>query len=95
MKVKLWTLTQQIAELQHKQTELQDKNQEGGPEERDRLLRQVKEENQEIANMERRIAETEDIVRRLQQQLDQSNVFTAGEGNSYKLINIMLICFIS
>ncbi|KAK8386714.1 hypothetical protein O3P69_017878 [Scylla paramamosain] len=65
-----------LAELQEKKNEIITQNQQRGTpkEERERLLQQVKEDNSEIATMERQISEVQEQIRQLQdecQQLDQ------------------------
>ncbi|XP_050727865.1 intraflagellar transport protein 74 homolog isoform X2 [Eriocheir sinensis] len=69
-------LYSRLAELQEKKNEIITQNQQRGTpkEEREKLLRQVKEDNSEIATMERQISEVQEQIRQLQdecQQMDQ------------------------
>ena len=61
----------QINDLITKKRELEEDlktSENGGPEERERLLQRVKDDNQEISSMERRIGDLEEATRRLQEQ---------------------------
>ncbi|KAK8749313.1 hypothetical protein OTU49_015793 [Cherax quadricarinatus] len=69
-------LYEKLQELEEKRAEIINENQKRGTpkEERERLLLQVKEDNAEIATMERQISEVQDQMKQVQeevQQLDQ------------------------
>merc|ERR1719414_1488290 len=65
------TLYEQLRVVEMKRNELLIEEQERGTpgQERERLLTQVKEDNKEIATMERQAAETQDHISRLQEEL--------------------------
>lgn len=70
----LKTELQNVQEKKREQEEAAKKSaaaEENIPEERERLLARVKEDNQEIAGMERKVVEVEDQIRRLRGQISQ------------------------
>ena len=73
MKQKAAALYEKFNELKTKKMELEDEvrlmEKEGGPEERERLLKRVKEDNQEISGMDRKTGELEEHVKRMREQL--------------------------
>ncbi|XP_037795044.1 intraflagellar transport protein 74 homolog [Penaeus monodon] len=66
-------LYEKLQDLEEKKSEIISENQKRGTpkEERERLLLQVKEDNAEIATMERQIGEVQDQIRRVQEELQQ------------------------
>ncbi|XP_069994854.1 intraflagellar transport protein 74 homolog isoform X2 [Penaeus vannamei] len=66
-------LYEKLQDLEEKKAEIINENQKRGTpkEERERLLLQVKEDNAEIATMERQIGEVQDQMRRVQEELQQ------------------------
>ncbi|KAJ3412205.1 Intraflagellar transport protein 74 [Chytridiales sp. JEL 0842] len=83
------TIHQKLSELRSKKTELEDSlralENENGPNEKNRLLEQVKEDNQETSAMERKILELEEQVQRQKEQLSNIEMdldTNQGERNS-------------
>ncbi|XP_042865475.1 intraflagellar transport protein 74 homolog isoform X3 [Penaeus japonicus] len=66
-------LYEKLQDLEEKKAEIINENQKRGTpkEERERLLLQVKEDNTEIATMERQIGEVQDHIHRVQEELQQ------------------------
>ncbi|CAL4111956.1 unnamed protein product, partial [Meganyctiphanes norvegica] len=64
-------LYEKLQELEEKRNEIQEENSKRGTpkEERERLLLQVKEDNAEIATMERQVSEVQEHIRRIQEDL--------------------------
>jgi intraflagellar transport protein 74 len=70
-------LFQRLIEARQRHSELQSflsQNSESGPQERERLLQQVKNDNLETSGMERRIAEMEEQIRVLKDQIAMHNL---------------------
>jgi intraflagellar transport protein 74 len=79
-------LFQKLVESRQRNAELQNflnQNSESGPQERDRLLQQVKNDNLETSGMERKIAEMEEQIRVLKDQIALHNLEQdSNQGNS-------------
>ncbi|KAJ3020606.1 Intraflagellar transport protein 74 [Thoreauomyces humboldtii] len=73
MKLRGLSLGEKVAELQAKKDEMETQikalESESGPQEKSRLLQQVKEANQETSGMERKIAELDEHAQKLKEQL--------------------------
>ena len=73
LKQKAMSLYQRLTQVKEKRAELElslQKSQlESGPQERNRLLEQVKTDNLETSGMERKIAETQDQIKKIKEQL--------------------------
>ncbi|KAI8618335.1 hypothetical protein BC830DRAFT_1061535 [Chytriomyces sp. MP71] len=71
---------EKLMNLKNKKEEMEDSlrslDKEAGPQEKNRLLEQVKEDNQETSAMERRIAELEEQAHRLKESLSQMDMDT-------------------
>lgn len=72
LKQQAFQLHQQLAEVIAKRDEWRSKEQETPEQERERLLKQVKHDNQEISSLERRLSELQDSLDRAQDQLRQT-----------------------
>lgn len=86
MKLKAVQLYEKLSELEERRDQMiaEDKNMESPWEERERLLKQVKEDNQEIASMERQLAEVRKKTshfKKIIQQLDMDLEKRQGEEN--------------
>lgn len=73
LKQKSLALHEQLSELKSKKSEMEQDlkylDQDAGPQEKAKLLDQIKEDNLEMAGMERKISELEDQSKKLQQQI--------------------------
>lgn len=86
VKLKAVQLYEKLSELEERRDQMiaEDKNMESPWEERERLLKQVKEDNQEIASMERQLAEVRKKTshfKKIIQQLDMDLEKRQGEEN--------------
>ncbi|KAJ3299109.1 Intraflagellar transport protein 74 [Rhizoclosmatium sp. JEL0117] len=77
---------EKLMNLRNKKEEMEEAlralDKEAGPQEKSRLLEQVKEDNQETSAMERKIAELEDQAHKLKETLSQIDMDTdAGQGD--------------
>ncbi|XP_042730139.1 intraflagellar transport protein 74 homolog [Lagopus leucura] len=86
VKLEAVQLCEKLSELEEHRNQMiaEDKNMESPQEERERLLKQVKEENQEIASMERQLAEVRkktNHFKKVIQQLDMDLEKHQGEEN--------------
>lgn len=73
-KQRVLELYEKISEAKSRKADLEVEikmlnSKDGGPEEREKLLKKVKEDNQEISGMERRIGELDDDCRRMKEQI--------------------------
>ena len=59
--------------------------------ERERLLTQVKEDNKEIATMERQAAETQDHISRLQEELSQLDRYSKLSLNTFRQLKLIFL----
>ncbi|KAJ3108463.1 Intraflagellar transport protein 74 [Phlyctochytrium planicorne] len=73
-----YTVYEKLSELKSKKVELEDSlralEKEAGPQEKNRLLEQVKEDNQETSAMERKLAEMEEQATKLGETLSQLDI---------------------
>jgi intraflagellar transport protein 74 len=79
------TIHEKLSELRAKKKELEDSlraiENENGPNEKNKLLEQVKEDNQETSAMERKMGEMEEQVQRYKEQLSQLEMeLDSGQG---------------
>ncbi|KAL5491671.1 hypothetical protein EMCRGX_G017003 [Ephydatia muelleri] len=73
MKQTAYRLHQQLAEVLEKRDEWREKDKETPQEERERLLRQVKADNQEIANLQKKTAELQDQLSAVGERIRQAD----------------------
>ncbi|UYV82615.1 IFT74 [Cordylochernes scorpioides] len=81
MKQEVFTLVQRLRELEEKRDSLMEEDKARGTpaQERERLLHQVKEDNAELASMERQAAEVREQMARAREELEQIESERAGQ----------------